>query len=95
MTTFANQAVPSPRQERELIPADSPIAGFISVNPGIMHGEPCFKGTRVPIQILFDYVSGGDSLEEFLTGFPNVSRNAAIAVIELATRGLIGGLRNL
>jgi hypothetical protein len=52
---------PGARQERELIPSDSPLAPFVSVNPGRMHGEPCFAGTRVPVQTLIDYleVDGG------------------------------------
>ena len=44
------------REERELIPSDGPLAPFISVNPGRMHGEPCFRGSRVPIQHLFDHL---------------------------------------
>lgn len=95
MTTFANPPAQAPRDERELIPSDSPLAPYISVNPGRMHGEPCFKGTRVPIQTLFDYLSGGDPLSEFLSGFPDVSREHAAAVIELAARGMLQGLRHL
>lgn len=85
----------SARQERELIPTDSPLARYISVNPGRMHGEPCFKGTRVPIKNLFDYLSAGDPLEKFLDGFPDVSRDHAVAVIELSALGLLQGLRAL
>lgn len=97
MTTFAspNPSSTSPRQERELIPADSPLAPFISVNPGYVSGEPCFKGTRVPIKNLFDYLEGGDSLAQFLDGFPNVTRESAVAVLGLASRGLLEGLRRL
>ena len=47
-------------------------------------GTPCFTGTRVPVQNLFDYIEGGEPLEEFLDDFPDVSREHAIAVIELA-----------
>ncbi len=86
---------PSARQERELIPPDGPLAPYISVNPGRMHGEPCFKGTRVPIQTLFDHLEMDDGLGDFLAGFPNVSREMAVAVIGLASRGLLDGLRNL
>ena len=94
MTTMTTQAT-SEREPRELIPADSPLAPFISVNPGRMHGEPCFKDSRVPIQTLFDYLEGGDPLSEFLEGFPNVSREVAVAVVGLASRGLLEGLRRL
>ena len=41
-----------------------------------------FRGTRVPVQVLFDYLEGGETLEEFLAGFPTVSREAAIAALE-------------
>ena len=102
MTTFAPQpphppspTPPPPRAERELVPSDSPLAPFISVNPGRMHGEPCFKDSRVPIQTLFDHLEVDDGLGEFLAGFPNVSREAAVAVIGLASRGLLDGLRHL
>lgn len=86
---------PSARQERELIPSDSPLAPYISVNPGRMHGEPCFKGTRVPIQTLFDHLDMDNGLGEFLEGFPDVARDQAAAVIGLASRGLLEGLRRL
>jgi uncharacterized protein (DUF433 family) len=83
------------REERELIPPDSPLAPYVSVNPGRMHGEPCFRGTRVPIQTLFDHLEAGDPMPEFLAGFPDVTRSQAVAVIDLAARGLLQGLRNL
>ena len=57
---------------------------LISVDPDRMSGAPCFAGTRVPVQALFDYVEGGDPLDEFLADFPNVSREHAIAVLEMA-----------
>lgn len=50
----------------------------------IMHGTPVFRGTRVPVQNLFDYLEGGDTLEDFLEGFPTVSCALAIAVLEEA-----------
>ncbi len=51
-------------------------------DPEIMHGVPVFRGTRVPVQTLFDYIEGGDTLEVFLSGFPTVSRSLAIQVLE-------------
>lgn len=86
---------PAARQERELIPSDSPLAPYVSVNPGVMHGEPCFKDCRVPVQVLFGHLRAGDPLSEFLEGFPSVTRQQAVAVIDLASRGLLEGLRNL
>ena len=48
-----------------------------------------FRGTRVPIQNLFDYLEGGETLEEFLEGFPTVSREAALAALEEAKHLLL------
>jgi len=86
---------PAAREERELIPSDSPLSRYVSVNPGRMSGEPCFRGTRVPVQTLFDYLAAGDPLEKFLGGFPDVTREQASAVIELGALGLLSGLRGL
>ncbi|MBY0262471.1 MAG: DUF433 domain-containing protein [Phycisphaerales bacterium] len=79
-----------PCNSRELIPPDSPLARYVSVDPGRLGGEPCFAGTRVPIQVMFDYVTAGDTLDEFLAGFPNVTWERAVGVLELASRGLVG-----
>jgi len=54
----------------------------ITRDPDIMHGTPVFHGTRVPVQTLFDYLENGDSLNDFLEGFPTVSRALAIQVLE-------------
>jgi uncharacterized protein (DUF433 family) len=54
----------------------------VKIDPEIMSGAPCFAGTRVPIQNLIDYLEGGDSIEDFLEGFPTVSREQVIAVLE-------------
>jgi len=59
-------------------------ADYISRDPEIMSGALCFKGTRVPVQNLLDYLEGNSSLEEFLDDFPSVSREAAVAVLEAA-----------
>jgi len=53
-------------------------------DPEIMGGELVFVGTRVPVYNLFDYLEAGDSLDEFLDQFPSVTREQAIAAIELA-----------
>jgi uncharacterized protein (DUF433 family) len=58
-------------------------------NPKIMSGTPCFTGTRVPVQTLFDYLEAGDPLNEFLDDFPTVSRQQAIAVLEHAKKRLL------
>jgi len=56
----------------------------VKIDPDIMSGAPCFAGTRVPIQNLIDYLEGGDSIEDFLEGFPTVSREQVIAFLEEA-----------
>lgn len=61
----------------------------VKVDPEIMHGTPCFTGTRVPVQILFDYLEDGYSLDEFLEQYPTVSRELAAAVLEIAGRRTI------
>jgi uncharacterized protein (DUF433 family) len=62
---------------------------LIVKSPEIMSGIPVFKGTRVPIKNLTDYLEAGDSLDEFLDDFPSVSREQAIAVLHLAFQPLI------
>lgn len=54
-----------------------------------MSGAPCFAGTRVPIQNLIDYLEGGDSIEDFLEGFPTVSREQVIAFLEEAKESVL------
>ena len=55
----------------------------IHSDPDILGGTPVFVGTRVPVKTLYDYLEGGDSLDEFLGDFPSVSRGQAIAALEL------------
>jgi len=57
---------------------------IIQRDPEIMGGTPCFAGTRVPVQTLFDYLTDGASIGEFLDGFPTVSRQQVEDVLELA-----------
>ena len=56
----------------------------IKVDPGILRGTPCFSGTRVPVKNLFDYLEGGETLDEFLRQFPSVTREQALALLKLA-----------
>jgi uncharacterized protein (DUF433 family) len=80
---------------QELIPQDGPLAPYIWVNPCRMHGEPCFKGTRVPVQALFDHLRAGDGFGRFLEGYEGVSVEQVVAVIDLSAQGLLAGLRLL
>ena len=60
------------------------LRGVIFVDPEVMHGTPCFTGTRVPVQALLDHLQGDSTLEAFLEGFPSVSRYQAVQFLELA-----------
>jgi uncharacterized protein (DUF433 family) len=55
-------------------------------DPEILGGTPVFVGTRVPVKSLYDYLEAGDSLDEFLESFPSVSREQAVAALELARK---------
>ena len=58
-------------------------------DPEIMHGTAVFRGTRVPVRTLFDYIEGGKTLEDFLKGFPTVSREHALQALEEAQQLLL------
>ena len=60
------------------------LKAIVHSDPEIMGGTPVFVGTRVPLQNLIDYLQGGESIEDFLDGFPSVKREQVIAVIEAA-----------
>lgn len=59
-------------------------SSVIVKNPEILGGVPVFAGTRVPFQALLDYLEGGQTLDEFLSDFPTVTREVAIAALEEA-----------
>ena len=54
----------------------------ITRDPELMHGTPVFRGTRVPVKTMFEYLENGESLDDFLEGFPTVSRALAVQVLE-------------
>jgi uncharacterized protein (DUF433 family) len=62
---------------------------FINANPERMSGAPCFKGTRVPVTHLFDYLEAGDSLGDFLNDFRTVTRKQVLGVLELMRKQLL------
>ena len=66
--------------------------GIIVKDPEILGGTPVFRGTRVPFQALLDYLEGGQTLDEFLDDFPTVSKEAAVAALELAKSLLVSQL---
>ena len=59
----------------------------------ILNGTPVFLGTRVPIQSLFDYLEGGETLDEFLRQFPSVRREQAVALLDLACQSVLADAR--
>ena len=65
----------------------------VQSDPDILSGTPVFVGTRVPVQSLFDYLEAGDTLDEFLRQFPSVTRNKAVAALELARDQLLTSAR--
>lgn len=69
------------------------LSELLASNPRTLGGAVVFRGTRVPLQALIDYLAGGDSLDEFLTDYPGVSREVATAVILALGTNLDLGVR--
>ena len=85
---YGNEAGPNNRDFRRRFPGRRRS----DLDPDRVSGAPCFAKTRVPIQNLFDYLESGAPLEEFLTGFPPITRDQAIKVLEQARTGLFDSL---
>ncbi len=66
-------------------------SAVIHCDPEILGGTPVFIGTRVPAQNFIDYLEGGHSIDEFLDDFPSVTREQAIAALEIARAALVAG----
>jgi len=60
------------------------LADVVTIDQEIMHGTPCFTGTRVPVQSLLDFIEAGDTVDRFLQAFPRVQRLRAIRFLEMA-----------
>jgi len=58
------------------------VSKVVSQNPNILGGEAVFAGTRVPVKSLFDHLEAGDSIDDFLDGFPSVKREQVITLLE-------------
>jgi uncharacterized protein (DUF433 family) len=69
------------------------LSQIVHSDPEILSGTPVFIGTRVPVQSLFDYLEGGETLDEFLHQFPSVTREQAVAVLGLARATVLAGAR--
>ena len=63
-------------------------------DPEISEGTPVFRGTRVPVQSLFDYLEGGETLDQFLDQFPSVSKEQALAALDLARDSVLARARS-
>ncbi|HEX5006241.1 MAG TPA: DUF433 domain-containing protein, partial [Hyphomonadaceae bacterium] len=61
----------------------------VSRSADVMSGAPVFAGTRVPVQTLLDYLEGGETIDDFLAGFPSVTREQVIAFLEQAKDRLV------
>ena len=62
---------------------------IVTSSPDILSGTPVFAGTRVPVQALIDYLEGGDTIDDFLAGFPTVKREQVVAFLEEAAARMI------
>lgn len=67
------------------------MSSVVSHDPEVLGGEPVFAGTRVPVKSLFDHLEGGDSIEDFLEGFPSVRREQVLALLEEARALALAG----
>ena len=86
MSSRTTTGLPSRQPELRMSPLPDPL---ITTSPDRLGGTPVFAGTRVPVQSLIDYLEAGHPLDQFLDEFPAVSREHAVAVLELAKRALI------
>ena len=62
---------------------------IVTSSPDILSGAPVFAGTRVPVQAFIDYLEGGETIDDFLAGFPTVRREQVVAFLEEATARMI------
>lgn len=93
-TVIAKPSRPLTEEELEgdLIRPGDALFGIVWINPQRMSGAPCFAGTRVPITSLFQHIEAGDPLDVFLDDFPGVTREQAVAVLELSQEKLFAEL---
>jgi uncharacterized protein (DUF433 family) len=72
--------------------ARATLSEIVWIDPDRLSGEPCFRGTRVPVQALLDNLEGDVPLDEFLLDFPSVTREQAVQFMELAKDSLLSHL---
>lgn len=66
----------------------SAYSEVVTISPEIMHGTPVFTGTRVPIQTAIDYFKGGETIDDFLEGFPSVSKEQVLQLLDIFATNL-------
>lgn len=87
------EPTPSPYSYEEMsIVHDLSLDEIVRIDPDVMHGTPCFAGTRVPVETLLDYVAEGDTIDAFLADFPSVKRQQATGLLALAQERLVESL---
>lgn len=87
-TSIPTRPLPPDALEGDLVQRCDRRFGLIWINPERLSGAPCFFGSRVPVQTLFDYLEAGDTIDTFLDSFPPITREHAVAVLELARQTL-------
>jgi uncharacterized protein (DUF433 family) len=88
-------AIATGAEDAELVAPSDARAAFLSINPNRLGGTPVFKGTRVPVRYLFEYLGKGKSLETFLDDFDGVPRDEALAALQMSCEKMMEGLPRL
>lgn len=70
----------------EMVTLIMDLKNLINIDPELLSGQPVFAGTRVPVESLFDHLEAGISLDEFLDDFPTVSKQQAVAILDIANK---------
>jgi uncharacterized protein (DUF433 family) len=60
------------------------LSNVVTANKDVLHGTPCFAGTRVPVQTLLDFLETGETIDEFLAAYPYIRREQVLAFLELS-----------
>lgn len=77
------------RRVRQGYRCEVKLEGIIRSDPEILGGTPVFVGTRVPVRSLFDHLEAGESIDDFLEGFPSVQRQQVLAVLEASRKEIL------
>jgi uncharacterized protein (DUF433 family) len=60
------------------------LEAVVKIDPNMVHGTPCFSGSRVPVQTLLDFLEGGETVDAFLTVYPSIPRQQVVSFLELS-----------